>query len=292
MNYLSLLIIAGSVSGACGAEPAQAVEPETPMVEESNSDRVHLSIDLSFTNKYYFRGIIQEDNGFIFQPSVEVGFDLVENDDWSLGAYVGVWNSFHDEQTGSTDPDEIIASWYEIDFYTGLSLSTGRLTTDLVYTNYNSPNDAFGRVDEIAVTVAWDDSGWIDQITFSPYATIAMEIGTNQADGGSDLGTFFAIGMEPTHTYESTPIGDITLSAPIEAGFSLSDYYEIAGDDESFGYFTAGLAASVPLPAPEGFGDWTFNVGIDYLLLGDSNKALNAGEDNEWIIHSGISFEF
>jgi uncharacterized protein Gcw-chp len=277
---------------ACAAEPAQATEPETPVVEESNSDRVHLSIDLSFTNKYYFRGIIQEDNGFIFQPSVEVGFDFVENDNWSLSGYVGVWNSFHDEQTGSTDADEFIASWYEIDFYTGLSLSTGRLTTDLYYTSYTSPNDAFGRVDEIAVTVAWDDSGWIDQITFSPYATIAMEIGTNQADGGSDLGTFFAIGMEPTHTYESTPIGDITLSAPIEAGFSLSDYYEIAGDDESFGYFTAGLAASVPLPAPEGFGDWTFNVGIDYLLLGDSNKALNAGEDNEWIIHSGISFEF
>lgn len=274
------------------ADQTQPAETETPVVEESNADRVHLSLDLSFTNQYFFRGIIQEDTGFIFQPSVEIGFDIHESDDWSLGAYVGIWSSFHDEHTGASSPDEFISSWYEFDFYTGLTLSTGRLSADLAYANYASPNDAFGHVEEVILTVGWDDSGWLESVTLSPYALLAVEMGSNQADGGSELGTFLAVGLEPSHTYESTPVGGVTISVPIEAGFSLSDYYEGAAGDESFGYFTAGLAASIPLPAPDGFGDWTWSVGFDYLLLGDSNEAINGSDSDEWILHTGISFEF
>ena len=296
MNNLPLILLlacAGSANAAIQSiDKAQPAETQTPLPEESTADRVHLSVDLTFTNKYFFRGILQEKNGLIFQPSAELGFDLYESENWSLSAYAGIWSSFHDERTGSTEPDEFISSWYEFDFYTGLSLSTGRLSADLVYTNYASPNDAFGHVDEISLALAWDDSGWIDNLTLSPYMLVAIEIGSNQADGGSGLGTFLAVGIEPSHTYESTPIGDLTLSAPIEAGFSLSDYYEGADGDESFGYFTAGIAASVPLPSPDGFGDWTWNVGFDYLLLGESTEAINGGSSDEWILHSGISFEF
>lgn len=296
MNNYSLLLLIGCVGSANAAMPnadvTQPTEAETPAIEESNADRVHLSVDLNFTDKYFFRGILQEKDGFIFQPTVEIGLDIYESESWSLGAYVGIWSSFHDERTGATDPDEFVSSWYEFDFYTGLTLTTGRLSTDLNYTNYASPNDAFGHVEEIIVTVGWDDSGWLESLTLSPYAMVAFEIGSNQADGGTELGTFLALGMEPSHTYESTPIGDVTISAPIEAGFSLSEYYEGATGDESFGFLTAGLAVSVPLPAPDGFGDWTWNIGVDYLLLGDTTEAINGMDDDEWIIHSGISFEF
>lgn len=293
MKNLYLLLLIGCVGTTNAAQPdtEQKQQAET-VIEESNADRVHLALDLTFTSKYYFRGILQEKDGLIFQPSAEISFDLYETDNWSLGAHIGIWASFHDQRTGSTDPDEFVSSWYEFDLYTGFTLETGRLSTSLDYTNYASPNDAFGHVEELILTIAWDDSGWIENLTLSPYAVLAVEIGSNQADGGSELGTFLAVGIEPSHTYESTPIGDITVSAPIEAGFSLSEYYEGATGDESFGYFTAGVAASVPLPSPQGFGTWTWNIGFDYLLLGETTEAINGSDDDEWILHSGISFEF
>lgn len=289
-NLLRLLPVALISASCLGGDQAQ--QPETEESTDQLLDRVHLSIDLNFANQYFFRGIVQETEGFIFQPSLELGFDLIENDSYSLGAYLGIWNSFHDQRTGATDTDEFVSSWYEVDFYGGLSLTTGRLTTDLAYTNYASPNGAFGHVDEMILTLAWDDSGWIDNITLAPYVTIAVEIGSAQADGGSGLGTFFAVGIEPSYEFETKSFGTITISAPIEAGFSIDDYYEGATGDESFGYITAGLALSVPLPAPDGFGDWSWNFGVDYLLLGDTTEALNGSNDDEWIVHTGFGFAF
>ncbi|MFK7883769.1 MAG: TorF family putative porin [Phycisphaerales bacterium] len=281
--FLAALTCLG-VQPDAGAPPVEAAT--------TNSDRVHVTVDLTVTSQYFFRGIIQETDGFIFQPSIELGFDLHEADTWSLGGYLGIWNSFHDEETGSADPDDFVSKWYEVDFYAGLSLTTGRLTTDLAYTSYTSPNDAFTSVEEFSLTFAVDDSGWFGDISFAPYVTFALETGDGQADGGADQGLFVAVGIEPSHTYESSPVGEITVSAPIEAGFSLDDYYEGAMGDESFGYLTAGLAASIPLPAPQGFGSLSLHAGVDFLLLGDSNEALNNSDDSEWIVHGGITMEF
>jgi hypothetical protein len=276
------------------ATPADrnAAQTDPTPIPETSSDRVHLTLDLHFTNQYFFRGILQEHHGFIFQPSAELSFDLHESDSWSLSAYAGLWNSFHDKKTGATDPDEFLSTWYEIDFYAGLSLTTGRLTTDLGYTHYASPNDAFSHVDEVMLTFSWDDTGWLDGVTFSPYVALALETGTGQADGGDNQGLFLALGMEPSHTYESTPVGDLTISLPVEAGFSLDDYYEGADGDESFGYLTVGLAGSVALPSPRGFGAWSLNAGVDYLMLGETTEDINGGDDAEWIVHAGITFEF
>ena len=274
-------------------DPGVPAPEAVPASEEDGFDRFSLSLGLDFTNKYYFRGLLQEDDGVIAQPSLELGAILHESEEWSLSGFVGLWNSVHSEETGAADTDDFDAVWYEIDVYAGLSLTAGRLTTDLAYTRYASPNDAFVDVDEISVSFAWDDSGWSEHVTLSPYALVAFEVGDGQADGGDDRGIFLALGMEPSHTIDSTPVGPFTLSFPLEAGFSLSNYYEGGdGDDEFFGYFSAGIAGSVDLPAPEGFGAWSITVGIDYLLLGDTAEAVNNGSDSELLAHYGIAVEF
>lgn len=103
----------------------------------------------------------------IAQPSIEVSLLLHETEAWLLAAYAGLWSSWHDETTGAVDADSSDAFWCEIDVYAGVSLATGRLTTDLVYTCFASPNDAFQYSDEIALTLAWDDSGWLDAVTIT-----------------------------------------------------------------------------------------------------------------------------
>lgn len=271
---------------------ASPAEPGVEADATASSDRLHISLDMTYTTQYFFRGIVQETDGLILQPSIEIGFDLLERESWSLAGSVGMWNSFHDEKTGASDPDDFVGAWYEADFYAGLSLTVDRVTAAIVYSTYASPNDAFGHIDELSLTLALDDSGWFGPISFAPYATLAVEVGGGQADGGANRGTFLAAGVEPGHTFENTPIGEVTLSLPIEAGFSLDDYYENAGDDESFGYFTVGLAASLALPSPKGFGEWSLSAGIDYLLLGDAAEAINAGDDSEWIFQIGFGVAF
>lgn len=275
-----------TVSDDAQAQPAQEAV-------EVTADRVSATVDLSFTSQYFFRGIVQETDGLIFQPSIELGFDLYSNDSFSIAAYLGIWNSFHDNETAAADPDDFVSKWYEVDFYAGLSLTTGNLTTDLAYTSYASPNDAFTSVEEFSLSFAYDDANlWGGTFALAPYLTLALETGDGQADGGADQGLFLAVGIEPSHTWENSPLGDVTFSLPIEAGFSLDDYYEGAAGDESFGYLTAGIAASLPLPAPAGFGSWSLHAGVDFLLLGDSNEALNNNDDSEVIAHAGVTFEF
>lgn len=99
-----------------------------------------------------------------------------------------------------------------------------------------------------------------------------------------------ALGVEPTRTFESTPVGDLTLSAPVEAGFSLDDYYEGADGDAAFGYLSVGLAVSIALPI--GAGDWSLDTGVDFLLLGDTSEAANDGDARDWLFHAGIAVSF
>ncbi len=286
------LLIAAIAAPALAQPDAETTAETTPAPEaQASADRLHVSLDLTYTSQYFFRGLVQETDGLIIQPSIEIGVDLYEADNWSLAGSVGMWNSFHDEKTGSTDPDDFVATWYEADFYAGLSLTIDRVTAGLTFTTYASPNDAFTHIDELALTLALDDTGWFGPIAFAPYATVAVEL-SGQADGGANRGTFLALGIEPSHTYENSPVGELTVSLPIEAGFSLDDYYENAGNDESFGYFTAGIAASVALPFPDGYGDWSLHAGLDFLLLGDATEAINTNDDSEWIFHAGIGVEF
>lgn len=268
---------------------------QEPLSTEQPGDRLSVSLDLTFANQYFFRGIVQETEGVIAQPGIEIGFELIDNDDASLSGYFGMWSSIHDQRTGSTQTDSFTSLWYEFDYYAGLSLTTGRLTTDLVYTSYTSPNGAFSTVDEISVGFSFDDSGLWGESDYgiAPYATIAFEVGANGADGGVNDGTFLAVGIEPSAEIKETPFGDVTLSFPIEAGFSLSDYYEVAGTDESFGYVTAGVTVSIPLSfIPVGYGEWSFSAGANYLALGTNTETINAGEDSEWLFHAGIGIEF
>src|SRR5688572_14702073 len=90
------------------AAPAVAQEEET--------SRFSGAFQLDVTNAYYFRGILQEREGVILQPWLELYANLYSADDGlvrdvTVGA--GIWNSFHSERTGSTSER---SWWYEVDY--------------------------------------------------------------------------------------------------------------------------------------------------------------------------------
>jgi hypothetical protein len=98
---------------AAAATPADAQTPAaTP-----NTGRVSLAAGVDWTTDYFFRGILQEDDDYIFQPYGEIAFKLLEGGPayGNLALTVGTWNSLHGGSTGvsgnATDPD----LWYESD---------------------------------------------------------------------------------------------------------------------------------------------------------------------------------
>ena len=244
---------------------------------QSNSGKVAVSTGTDFSHAYFFRGIVQERSGIVAQPFMDMTFSLFEGTEGlnSVSFNIGQWNSLHTGPTGNDGPAANVAAWYESDFYTGFAFGIDNWDVGLIYTAYLSPNDTFGTVKEVALSLAVDDSALLGRFTLSPYVQMAIEL-SGQADGGAGEGVYFELGVEPGLSLEGTPV---SLSFPVTLGLSLSDYYEgTPGNDDVFGYIDLGLVASVPLRVPESYGAWEVSGGIHLLSLGDALTSFNDGD--------------
>ncbi len=292
MNRTSISHFALLSFGLC-VLPALAAQDEIIVDQsEPNSGRLHFSGGVDFTTQYFFRGILQEDSGLIVQPWIEGSFDLLTNEEIALSVVAGSWNSFHDEATGASTGDHFVKEWYESDWYAGLALDRGNWSFGVYYIAYASPNGAFSTVNEFDLTFAFDDSEHLGKWALSPSATIAIETGSDAADGGM-TGVYLELGIAPGFSPESGPLESVTFSFPVTVGLSLDDYYEDAtGNDDTFGYFDIGAEASIDLPVPSDVGVWSFTVGVHGLFLGDNLETINGGSDAEVIFSTGFSFAY
>jgi hypothetical protein len=216
---------------------------------------IHFKIAVDYTTAYYFRGFRQEDRGFIIQPAGELGVDLIGNEGFSLGMFAGIWNSFHDRATGAAENEDIVDAWYEADSYVGVGGSAGNLGCSLTYLAYTSPNDAFETIDEVDVSLTYDDSAWWGEsgFTLTPSLAFAVEVGSDYTDGAdSERGLYLQPGITPAFSVADVPaLGEVSLSFPVTVGVSLDDYYEDAtGEDQSFEFLSVSSKASFALPVP------------------------------------------
>ena len=245
---------------------------------QENSGNGSFSAGVDIASDYYFRGIIQETEGFIAQPWLDASLALNEN----VSVTAGTWSSLH-SAPDSGDPE----MWYETDFYASLGLGLADAwSADVTYTAYMSPNQSFGTVKKLSFGVAYDDG------MLGPYATFAFEL-DGQADGGDpdQEGVYLELGVEPALPLEDSPVG---ISFPIALGLSLNDYYRGAGsDDNAFGFFNIGAIASVPIPVPAGYGSWDLSGGVNILVFGDGLKAINGDDDDAKVIGIvGVSLSY
>lgn len=208
--------------------PTAAAAPEAPAAK-----RLTLTAGADFPTAYMFRGIFQEDEGFIFQPAVDLGIALYSGSGalTSVSANVGNWDSVHSGPTGS----EPLAdnSWYESDYYGAVTFTFGKFKPGVLFTDYTSPNDYFHSVRELAAVFAYDDSAM--KVPLNPKVILAFEL-DGQADGGSEKGTYLELGIRPT--FKVAP--KVSIGVPIRAGLSVKDYYEGVNGSDKFGYLDTG----------------------------------------------------
>ena len=278
---------------------------------------------VTFTTAYFFRGILQEDQGFIAQPYFEVGIPLVYDEDKGFGvnAIAGIWNSFHSEQTGDSqtfafpnqqvgEPGEIAgttfeadrggpSAWYESDLYAGIGFNTGDFELNFLYTFYTSPNGAFETIQEVGAALGYGHGHRRRPRQRRPTSPSTSAVGAGvffeTKDGPGTTDSYLELGAEPGFSLELGR-GDLEvgLSFPVTLGFSLEDYYvDEEGDNEFFGFLSVAAAAQVPLPVPERYGNWTLTPAFEYLYLqADSLEAINNGDQDELIGSLTLAFNF
>lgn len=266
----------------------QASSAAAQATSNPNGGNIQLSAYYDFTNAYFFRGLRQDDTGWIMQPAADVGVRLFEAAGPVL--HVGTWNSLHTGLAGSDGPTHRL--WYESDFYTTLSVALNNdFAASTTYTAYTSPNGSFSSVKELSFKIGPTDSAVYTSTYFAPYALIAFELdtepGLGQADGGQQRGTYLEFGGAPRWT--GAPV-DVFF--PIRVGLSLSNYYELAGEDHTFGFLSLGAHAEVPIVRTGRYGAWNVHGGIDFYSLGDTPEAFNAGDQTKVVASVGIGFTY
>ena len=269
------------------AEPQEAA---APIIDQPS--RFHLAIATEFTTAYFFRGIRQEDSGLIVQPYADAAIDAFRMEDASVSLKAGFWNSYHDASTGASSGDSFTKNWYESDLYAGFGVSSGKWSFDARYIWYTSPSNAFGTVDELDLSVAYDDTEWLGAWSMKPAATLATEVGSNAADGGNN-GTYLQLSISPGLTFDAGSIKNVALTFPATVGLSLSDYYEgTGGEKDVLGYATVAAKLSVPLDVDASWGAWTLSASVQALFLGDAASTFNRANQSEIIGTVGISVGF
>lgn len=255
-----------------------------------NTGRLAFTGNFDVASAYVFRGIRQDDEGFIGWPMADVGVTLSEGDGAvrKVAVNFGTWNSLHSGPTGSDGPSEKL--WYESDFYAGLTVGLGGgFSVGTIYTAYTSPNSAFGTVKEIAVKLAMNDAEALGSYALSPYALIAFEL-DGQADGGDHTGQYLELGIAP-----ALPVVEnaLTLAFPVKLGLSLSDYYEGPSSDDTFGYLDTGVVATVPLRfIPMRFGSWNVHGGVSLLTFGANPEMVNNGDGTKVVGSFGVGLAY
>lgn len=266
------------------------------------------------TSQYFFRGLLQEDQGVIAQPKVELGFDLYQGDSGDslhgIDMKFGLWNSLHDGPTGGSG-----GIWYESNFYFGFDAHVGeRLDAGIRYSAYTNPNRVttntnnanlrhFSKqnrtVEELIFLFDYDDRGqWFESLDsgLRPSLVLAFELsGQRDVATNGHSGIYAGLGIEPEFAVGQLGEANVSLRLPVTVGLSLGDYYERAtgGNDDFFGYLDLGGELAMPLSfLPAKLGPWDGFVGLHLLLLGDNNRSRNGGDSSELIFSFGCSTVF
>ncbi len=136
-----------------------------------------------------------------------------------------------------------------------------------------------------------DDSAHLGKAAVKPYVILAQELDTapgfGQADGGAEAGTYLELGVAPGYSFSKA-----SVAVPVKVGLSLSNYYELAGTDHTFGFFSVAGIVTVPLGSPSKFGSWNVHGGAEFQKLGDTTKAFNGGDGSQVIGSIGIGFSY
>jgi hypothetical protein len=190
-------------------------------------------------------------NDSLFNPSLELKFAL-PNDYYMV---LGTWWDVN----GNIDPSAIGGRIQEVDLWTGVGKDFGFVDAKLLYQQWIYASDTEHIVDLVLGFEA----------PLNPSFTVHYRPDQGAAFG--DEGFFFVGGIAP-----GFDVGPVAVTIPVNVAFATDNFH---GGDSGFGYASAGVQASYPLPVPDGYGDWSLTAGYTYYHTSDDVIPNNPADD-------------
>ena len=284
-------VVSTSVAGTAVAS-GKETKKVTEVIKESC---ITGDIGLAVVSEYVSRGIVQENQGFIAQPYLDLYFKLYEGTGFfnKVSLNAGLWSSFHSNHTAAT-PGTSLAAWYDQDWTAGLAITFAKnftLTASWFDEEFPSSSTRGGAVN---VNLAYDDTDLLGAFALHPHvAVLKSMIGNYVGVVGGSNGWYYEAGIAPGFTIGKGGAYPVAVTIPLTVGLGSETYN---GDD--YGFFSAGLNASVPLAfIPSCYGSWTYTAGFTYLNLGGqaaaaSNPAVTNGDHNQFVFSGAVGLTF
>jgi hypothetical protein len=267
------------------AEEAKTITPTPP-------SKVHFLADVEFANEYLTpRGLIVVNQGLTIQPLI-LGFINVYHGDSFINDFTivpGIWADFSTAKSGprpgfaysqnfnpATGTYSLVDSTYlnEVDPILGGTVTFAKnYTLGLTYTAFISQNGAYPTSQHLETKLSMNDTDYLKAFALHPTVIYWQEL-RNKATVGPVAGHgpsgYFDLGIAPSYTFEKC---NLKLEAPIRTLIPIDDrFYGRSG----IGLYEVGGKATVPMNfMPQGYGNWSFHVGVKYM------KFLNQGLINQ-----------
>lgn len=244
---------------------------------------------VDYTPAYYRRGYLQDNSGLLIQPFVTGAYNVAPDEEGITQPYLTSWNSL-----GLLDLQNPMAVMVE--GMAGVFLKRGPYALDINYAIYNSsPMDGRSTIHEFGgkfwldLTGLWEETGQSAPFRLRSFVGLIWET----YDEKGSLDGYWEFGIEPAwrQTWRQQLL---TVSLPLQLGMSGRNYYFNAnGREQSLGYASVGLSASISLPSPSWGGRWYLSSSIYYTRLAADNLiAINNGAPNVFTGRIGLGFAY
>lgn len=264
---------------------------ETKVIKEAIKEScITGDIGLAVVSEYVSRGVVNENQGFIAQPYLDLYFKLYEGTGFlnKVSLNAGLWSSLHSAHTAAT-PGTSLTAWYEFDWTVGLAITFAKnFTLTPSWYDFDFVSSG-GRAGSLSLNLAYDDTDLLGAFALHPHVNVIKNmIGNLAGVPGGALGWYYEVGIAPGFVIGKGGTYPLTVTIPLTAGLGSDTY---AGDD--YGFFSAGITASVPLAfVPSCYGSWTYTTGFTYINQGTnaaeaSAPALTNKDDNNRFVFSG-----
>jgi hypothetical protein len=275
-----------------GPEPLPSQPMKTAALEAKVAEPTwNGDAGVNFVTAYIAFGILQENQGVIAEPYIDVYHTMFQSDGWISKVSLGLqlWSSIHSAET-LANRGSSVAAWYEFDYYVPLAITIAKRTTVTIsYLEYDFPNGAFTPQRGVQANVAYDDTDLLGAFALHPHILALCNF-----DGilgvGKSRAWYGEIGIAPGFTVAKKGTYPISFTFPVLLGIGDAHFYP--GD--VYGYFSATGNVSVPLAfLPKSFGAWTANAGFTYYNLGNATTEINANRDrNAYVGQIGVGLTF
>ena len=262
------------------------------LVEETKQSCISGDIGVNFVTAYYSRGIIQENQGVIAQPYLDLYLKLYEGTGFINKVTIGaqLWSSIHENRTAAA-PGSELSEWYEFDYYVPLAVTFAKnftLTTSYYEFDYPAANNIEPQR-SVNFNLAYDDTDILGPFALHPHATVLYNF-QGVAGLGQTSALYYEFGIAPGFCLLKDSMTPLTFSFPLTIGLGDDHFYP----NEPYGFFSAGLTVAMPLKfVPECFGTWTITGGATYMNLGQATAAVNSHQDEHIVIGTaGIGMAF